>query len=229
MFAGSKQDLDLRCRQTLMTNAYFFNLILIKLTYKLMKRFTLFLASLLCGLCLSAQTFDATKVYTLKNEIQNRGYLAYHADYTISAGLGLAGVTLNGYQNSHKALDAEGVNIKFSIYKSEKTGKCYIYSLGAGKYIGGTGATASFVDNPVPLTATQGKESSRSTDVCFQRADGKYLCLACGYPSTDGTAVRYEDYEANADQLVIAEVEGELPADYRCPLCRAPKEKFTAL
>ncbi|MDD6506763.1 MAG: flavin reductase, partial [Prevotellaceae bacterium] len=27
----------------------------------------------------------------------------------------------------------------------------------------------------------------------------------------------------------IAEVEGELPADYRCPLCRAPKEKFTAL
>lgn len=214
MFAGSKQDLDLRCRQTLMTNAHFFNLILIKLTYKLMKRFTLFLASLLCGLCLSAQTFDATKVYTLKNEIQNRGYLAYHADYRNSAGLGLAGVTLNGYQNSHKALDAEGVNIKFSIYKSAKTGKCYIYSLGAGKYIGGTGATASFVDNPVPLTATQGKESSRSTDVCFQRADGKYLCFACGYPSTDGTAVRYEGYEANADQLVIAEVDGEtVPAE----------------
>lgn len=174
-----------------------------------MKRFTLFLASLLCGLCLSAQTFDATKVYTLKNEIHNRGYLAYHADYTNSAGLGLAGVTLNGYQNSHKALDAEGVNTYFSIYKSEKTGKCYIYSLGAGKYIGGTGATASFVDNPVPLTATQGKESSRSTDVCFQRADGLYLCLACGYPSTDGTAVRYEGYEANADQLVITEVDGE--------------------
>ena len=50
MFAGSKQDLDLRCRQTLMTNAYFFNLILIKLTYKLMRRFTLFLA--LCLMCI---------------------------------------------------------------------------------------------------------------------------------------------------------------------------------
>ena len=187
-----------------------------------MKRFTLFLASLLCGLCLSAQTFDATKVYTLKNEIHNRGYLAYHADYTNSAGLGLAGVTLNGYQNSHKALDAEGVNTYFSIYKSEKTGKCYIYSLGAGKYIGGTGATASFVDNPVPLTATQGKESSRSTDVCFQRADGLYLCLACGYPSTDGTAVRYEGYEANADQLVIAEVDGEtVPAETQTAIATA--------
>ncbi len=36
----------------------------------------------------------------------------------------------------------------------------------------------------------------------------RYKCDICGY---------------------IAEVEGELPADYRCPLCRAPKEKFTAL
>ena len=36
----------------------------------------------------------------------------------------------------------------------------------------------------------------------------RYKCDICGY---------------------IAEVEGELPADYRCPLCRPPKEKFTAL
>ena len=36
----------------------------------------------------------------------------------------------------------------------------------------------------------------------------RYKCDICGY---------------------IAEVEGELPDDYRCPLCRAPKEKFTAL
>ena len=36
----------------------------------------------------------------------------------------------------------------------------------------------------------------------------RYKCDNCGY---------------------IAEVEGELPDDYRCPLCRAPKEKFTAL
>ena len=175
-----------------------------------MKRFTLFLASLLCGLCLFAQDFDATKVYTLQNVIQNRGYLAYHADYTKSAGLGLAGVTLSSdYASKHKALTDEGVNIKFSIYKSAKTGKCYIYSLGGNKFVGGTGGTASFVSDPVPFTATQGKETSRSTDVCFQRADGKYLCFACAYTSTDGTAVRYETYEANADQLVIAEVDGE--------------------
>lgn len=164
---------------------------------------------MLCGLCLFAQTFDATKVYTLQNVIQNRGYLAYHEDYTNSAGLGLAGVTLSGYESRHKATGDEGVNIQFSIYKSTKTGKCYIYSLGTNKFIGGTGVTASFVNTPVPFTATQGKESSRATDVCFQRADAKYLCLACAYNSTDGTAVRYETYEANADQLVITEVGGE--------------------
>ena len=93
MFAGSKQDLDLRCRQTLMTNAYFFNLILIKLTYKLMRRFTLFLA--LCLMCIGgtalAQVITAVGNPIAPNEIspskkyviyaQGQGFLNVNGDY----------------------------------------------------------------------------------------------------------------------------------------------------
>ena len=173
-----------------------------------MKRFTLFLASLLCCICLNAQDYDASKVYTLQNVIQGRGYLAYHADYTPNNGLGLAGVTMSGYQSQHKQTTDDGVNINFSIYKSSK-GKYYLYNLGAGKFIGINGVAATYTDTATPFTITVGKESSRPTDVCFQRADGQYLCLACGYSSTTANPVRFEGYEANADQLVVTEVSGQ--------------------
>ena len=173
-----------------------------------MKRFTLFLASLLCCICLNAQDYDASKVYTLQNVIQGRGYLAYHADYTPNNGLGLAGVTLGGYQSQHKQTTDDGVNINFSIYKSSK-GKYYLYNLGAGKFIGINGNVATYTDTATPFTITVGKESSRQTDVCFQRADGQYLCLACGYSSTTANPVRFEGYEANADQLAVTEVNGQ--------------------
>ena len=91
-----------------------------------MKRFTLFLALLLCGVgAMFGQTYDATKVYTIhKLAVQDRGYLAYHTDYTNSAGLGLAGVGLSGYVSKHKALTditehyAEEQYIRYGKYRS---------------------------------------------------------------------------------------------------------------
>ena len=99
MFAGSKQDLDLRCRQTLMTNAYFFNLILIKLTYKLMRRFTLFLA--LCLMCIGgtalAQVITAVGNPIAPSEISpSKKYVIY------AKGQGFVNVDANNYNGANK-------------------------------------------------------------------------------------------------------------------------------
>ena len=61
------------------------------------------------------------------------------------------------------------------------------------------------LDNPVPTVYAQ-------VEFGVQEASGKYVCSVCGYvydpAEHDGAA--FED----------------LPEDWRCPLCRQPKEKF---
>lgn len=120
MFAGSKQDLDLRCRQTLMTNAYFFNLILIKLTYKLMRRFTLFLA--LCLMCIGgtalAQVITAVGNPIAPSEISpSKKYVIY------AKGQGFVNVDANNYNGANKTSPVAFVGA---------TKNPYIYTFEAG-------------------------------------------------------------------------------------------------
>ncbi len=55
-------------------------------------------------------------------------------------------------------------------------------------------------------------ESLPVGEVVFKTATGKYVCSVCGYvyDPTDHDGVAFED----------------LPADWRCPRCRQPREKF---
>lgn len=180
-----------------------------------MKKITFLFTLLLTCIMATAQTpsFDASKVYTIKADKGGRGYLAYHADYS-NNGLGLAGVTLNGYVNSHKATTDDGVSIKFSIYKSAK-GRFYLYNLGAGKFINASNATiqtAQFSDNPTAFNCVFSSESGYTDNYVFTvvgRTSNQYLCSACGYTSVGGSPVRFEGYEADADVMKIEEVVGE--------------------
>ncbi|MBS7409024.1 MAG: RICIN domain-containing protein [Prevotellamassilia sp.] len=180
-----------------------------------MKKITFLFTLLLTCIMATAQTpsFDASKVYTIKADKGGRGYLAYHADYS-NNGLGLAGVTLSGYVNNHKATTDDGVSINFSIYKSAK-GRFYLYNLGAGKFINAadaTTSTAQFSDNPTAFSCVFSKESGYTDNYVFTvvgRTANQYLCAACGYPSASASPVRFEGYEANADVMKIEEVAGE--------------------
>lgn len=180
-----------------------------------MKKITFLFTLLLMCVMATAQTpsFDASKVYTIKADKGERGYLAYHADYS-NNGLGLAGVTLSGYVNNHKATTDDGVSIKFSIYRSAK-GRFYLYNLGAGKFINAadaTTSTAQFSDNPTAFNCVFSSESGYTDNYVFTvvgRTANQYLCAACGYASASASPVRFEGYEANADVMKIEEVADE--------------------
>ncbi|MGN1354453.1 MAG: RICIN domain-containing protein [Alloprevotella sp.] len=181
-----------------------------------MKKITFLFTLLLMCVMATAQTtpsFDATKVYTIKADKGERGYLAYHADYS-NNGLGLAGVTLDGHVNKHKATTDDGVSINFSIYQSAK-GRFYLYNLGAGKFINAantTTQTAQFSDTPTAFNCAFSSESGYTDNYVFTvvgRTANQYLCAACGYASVGASPVRFEGYEANADVMKIEEVAGE--------------------
>ena len=61
------------------------------------------------------------------------------------------------------------------------------------------------LDNPVPTVYAE-------VDFSEKKASGKYVCSICGYvyDPAEHDGVAFED----------------LPADWRCPRCRQPKEKF---
>jgi len=55
-------------------------------------------------------------------------------------------------------------------------------------------------------------ESIPPTEVAVAEATGKYICSVCGYvyDPTENDGIAFED----------------LPADWKCPRCKQPKEKF---
>ena len=67
----------------------------------------------------------------------------------------------------------------------------------------------SVIKGKAPKNAPSYVEEEAKTPAANATAEGgkqKYRCAICGYE---------------------VEVEGELPDDYRCPLCKADKTKFT--
>lgn len=154
-----------------------------------------------------------TAAYTIQNEIDNRGYMAYHPDYNATTGgLGLAVVTLSGYEDRHKLVDDKRVNIHFKIIK-EGT-KYYFYNIGAGKYL--------YVDENKTLKLT-GTETNRTGFTAEERTSGEhnylrfslevdgnthYLTFSCDYYSANQLPVRIESGEQDAAQcLTITYVE----------------------
>ena len=61
------------------------------------------------------------------------------------------------------------------------------------------------LDNPVPTVLAE-------VDFSARKASGKYVCSICGYvyDQAEHDGVAFED----------------LPADWKCPRCKQPKEKF---
>ena len=75
----------------------------------------------------------ADGVYKIYWQPDERGYLAYHGtDYPDNPQL--AGV-VNHNPNGHYALDAEGINLGWYLYTSQKTNKSYLFEATTGKFI----------------------------------------------------------------------------------------------
>lgn len=159
-----------------------------------------------------------TAAYTIQNEIDNRGYMAYHPDYNATTGgLGLAGVTYSGFENLHKQVNDDRVNIHFQIIKDETDNtKYYFYSIGAGKYL--------YVDNTNTTLKLTGTEANRTGFTAEERTSGGnsylrfslvvdgttyYLHFACDYNSADGTPARIESGEQDAAQCLTITYIGE--------------------
>lgn len=156
-----------------------------------------------------------TAAYTIQNVIQNRGYMAYHPDYNATTGgLGLVGVTLSGYENLHKQVNDDRVNINFQIIK-EGT-KYYFYSIGAGKYL--------YVDGDGPTLKLTGTEANRTGFTAEERTSGGnsylrfslvvgettyYLHFACAYNSANDTPARIESKEEDNAQCLTITYIGE--------------------
>lgn len=151
-----------------------------------------------------------TAAYTIQNVIQNRGYMAYHPNYNATTGgLGLAGVTLSGYQNLHNQVNDDRVNIHFQIIQDETdVTKYYFYSIGAGKYL--------YVDENKTLKLT-GTETNRTGFTAEERTSGEhnylrfslevdgnthYLTFSCDYYSANQLPVRIESGEQDAAQCL---------------------------
>ena len=113
-----------------------------------------------------------------------RGYLTYHADYPTSPQL--AGVTLNGYQNMHYALDAEGVQLSWYLYTSEKTGKSYLIEATTGQFITinldqgvGNGKQCVLSDQVTAQAQLDLKATTNTTG--YMLSYGNYnFCSGCG-------------------------------------------------
>ena len=194
-----------------------------------MKRFTFMFVAWICMLCATGlpaahavnagdkitrlEDLSNTAAYTIQNEIDNRGYMAYHPDYNATTGgLGLAGVTYSGFENLHKLVNDARVNIHFQIIKDGTN--YYFYSIGAGKYLYVDGTT-------LKLTGT---EANRTGFTAEERTSGEnnylrfylvvnettyYLTFACSYNSANGTPARIESGEQDAAQCLTIKYIGE--------------------
>lgn len=154
-----------------------------------------------------------TAAYTIQNVIQNRGYMAYHPDYNATTGgLGLAGVTLSGYQDRHKQVNDDGVNIHFKIIK-EGT-KYYFYSIGAGKYLYVDGTTLKLTGTEANRTGftAEVRASGGNNYLRFSLVVGEttyYLHFACAYNSANDTPARIESGEEDNAQCLTITYIGE--------------------
>lgn len=192
-----------------------------------MKRFTFMFVAWICMLCATglpaAHAVNAgdkitqlsdlsnTAAYTIENTINGRGYMAYHPDYNATTGgLGLAGVTLSGYQNLHKQVDNDTVNIHFQIIQDDTDDtKYYFYSIGAGKYLYVDGTTLKLTGTEANRTGFTAEELTSGGNKYLRftlevNGNTHYLTFACDYNSTNQLPVRIErDVEDNAQYLTI--------------------------
>lgn len=154
-----------------------------------------------------------TAAYTIENTINGRGYMAYHPDYNATTGgLGLAGVTLSGYEDRHKQVNdkSKRVNIHFQIIKDDTDDtKYYFYSIGAGKYLYVDGTTLKLTGteaNRTGFTAEQRTSGGNKYLRFSLEVDGNthYLTFSCDYYSENQQPVRIErDVEDDAQCLTI--------------------------
>lgn len=93
---------------------------------------TMLLVSVVMGVKGQTATTYADGVYKIYWQWDQRGYLAYHADYPTQPQL--AGV-VNHNPDGHYALTDEGVNIAWYLYTSNKTKKSYVFEATTGKFI----------------------------------------------------------------------------------------------
>ena len=157
-----------------------------------------------------------TAAYTIQNVIQNRGYMAYHPDYNATTGgLGLAGVTLSGYQNLHKQVNDDRVNIHFQIIQDETdVTKYYFYSIGAGKYLYVDGETLKLTGTEANRTGFTAEERTSGGNSYLRFSlvvDGTtyYLHFACAYNSANDTPARIESGEEDNAQCLTITYIGE--------------------
>lgn len=157
-----------------------------------------------------------TAAYTIQNVIQNRGYMAYHPNYNATTGgLGLAGVTLSGYQNLHKQVNDDRVNIHFQIIQDETdVTKYYFYSIGAGKYLYVDGETLKLTGTEANRTGFTAEERTSGGNSYLRFSlvvDGTtyYLHFACAYNSTNDTPARIESGEEDNAQCLTITYIGE--------------------
>lgn len=187
-----------------------------------MKRFTFMFVAWICMICATglpaAHAVNAgdkitqlsdlsnTAAYTIQNEIDNRGYMAYHPDYNATTGgLGLAGVTLSGYEDRHNQVNDDRVNIHFQIIKDGTN--YYFYSIGAGKYLYFDGTTLKLTGtetNRTGFTAEERTSGGKNYLRFSLVVDGttNYLTFACAYNSANGTPARIESGEQDAAQCL---------------------------
>ena len=101
------------------------------------KKFTMLFAALLAFAGVAKAQTAATYadgLYKIYWQSDNRGYLTYHeGDYPDEPQL--SGVTLSGCADKHYASDAEGIQVAWYLYTSEKTGKSYLFEATTGKFI----------------------------------------------------------------------------------------------
>ena len=152
-----------------------------------------------------AKTFDATKVYTIHEPDDSRGYMAYNPannDF-----VGLADVTLNGCQNKHAKTETSGEDITHWNIIEEPAGTVKLYNIQHEKYLGLNGSNqAIWVEETDAATFTYTTENDGETYL-FQStktASNNYLNPTCGYEANNGP-VRLGSKE-NTSDWTIAEV-----------------------
>lgn len=152
-----------------------------------MRRITILCAWLLCGMgaSVSAQT-TVTSLDDLRSDVayelhnpNGYGYAVYNADRSTTS-LWLAGATvLNSsgevwgdasYQND---FDGTALGSRFQIIS--QSGKYFLYSLGAGKFVGTQQGAVYFSDTPIPISveAVTGGFAFNSTTNAYY-----YMCAA---------------------------------------------------
>ncbi|MBR3884525.1 MAG: hypothetical protein IKJ31_07215, partial [Bacteroidaceae bacterium] len=163
----------------------------------------------------------ADGVYNIHWEWNERGYLAYHPDYPNEAKL--AGVTLSGYQSSHYALDAEGVDINWYLITA-KDGNRYLFHVATGKFLNYSNeaadeAKANMLSSQEALAITISESTADpASHTITAIVDGsmKFLSSGCGQPTAQHPVRWYYDGNAETDggtPLKFKKVDGVVVSD----------------